>query len=391
MGYCLACLRNDSPNINSNEKENILDIETSRYAYKDSMAKYLKDSINLTNIHSQSGNYSHRDRNDQNKDSVATIEQVEVERSKSKANSNYPKTNSNNQIHITNEKFINEVEEQNSPVSANKRNSSSLKQSPDESPSGRTETENNRTFRSSENSVSIENVDDELAINFHEYSINTFNVVINIRDKPYLYLPKLKTLINKLKFDPIGKAFLELENCTYNFKSNYESIKALEQQMSNYSDFDTKINKSKDSKINDLNENTQLLWSENLYQACSDHLSQDQDIAEILKTRLTKICNKDTDFLIFINDGIMDIETKVLVMLLDNQNFREDFFCKTFSIGAVGASVINGDMKVRTLLVLANYLVSKTNIYNKRKTINNEINQLREVNINKAKMKKLEN
>jgi len=305
MGHCwFLCFKNDFLSIQNDVTNRESQIEIN----KQSLNGHLKDK----------------------KASVETITEVEVQNSKSRVNTVTYNNTTTLQRLKTDPRF--------------KVNTNNM-----------SESENNKTFRSSEDSMYSNNMID-FDMNFQEYATNIFNVVINIRSKPQYYIDKLRDLYKRMKRDSENQIFIEMDYCTYFFKNTEHSIRSLEELFICYATEDEK-------QI----ENMQLVWSQNLFTACSDHLNLDKGDIELLAPRLTKACNKQTEFLTIVLDGIMDVESNVLIMLLENESIREDFFCKTFSIGAVCSVLINDDMKVRTILVLANYLVK--DFYNKRKDI----------------------
>ncbi len=218
----------------------------------------------------------------------------------------------------------------------------------------------NKSFESCEDSIhSVNNLGDDLPLNFHEYSVNIFNIVTNIRSKPQNYIVKVRELLSKLKHTLDGKVFIETDNCTYYFKSREDSIISLEQ-------FLLKL-----TSKNIVKNNMELRWSEGMFQTINEYLNLDEKDLDFLNPKLRQICNKQTEYLKISNDGLMNEETKVLLMLLENEDIREDFFSKVFSIGASCSSFVNNEMKVRTILVLANYMVG----YNFNKTKNKDVNE----------------
>jgi len=232
----------------------------------------------------------------------------------------------------------------------------------------RDQPENNLSFSNSTYSDEViinsnnTNIPEEFEINFHDHAINIFCTINNVRTESDKYIDKLKILLNKIKMDSQGKYFITLEHCTYVFKSNHKEIKSSLEFLQAVNRLYMEKN-NVDSKgcisNNKQNSPNSLLWSENIYQSCLEHLNFDQNDDKNLFQRISSKYEEVVKCLELIQDGLMDPELTVLIMLIDQVDHREDIFCKNFDIGAACCSWINSEMKARTIVVLTTVVIKK--------------------------------
>ena len=199
----------------------------------------------------------------------------------------------------------------------------------------------------------VANLSEEFDINFHDHAINVFHTINQVRCEPETFALRLQQILNKIEKGDDGIMYIALENCTYKFVHSEAEIKTAM----------TFLKKLSTDKLNEENIKT-LLWSENIYQSCMDHLTYDEYDGNILIERINEKCSQKVRCLEIVQDGLMDPVILVLIMLIDQIELRESLFCKFFDFGAACCSVLNSELKVRTIIVLAivtNRLSNKQN------------------------------
>ena len=138
---------------------------------------------------------------------------------------------------------------------------------------------------------------------------------------------------------------INLENCTYRFLNNEEEIKTSMIFLKSL------VNK----QLNEIHHKT-ILWSENMYQTCLSNinfLSFDKENEKQLTKRIVTKINQKVSCEVITQEGLMDPEIAVLIILIDKIELRESLFCKFFDFGTAYCSMIDTEMKILTIIVLA--------------------------------------